>query len=72
MPIALAGGIRATILSIVGLELLPFFSTPEACSLRLVCREFVGAIAQTLCTWLACTRCTWASVCRSQTPPLCI
>ena len=45
MPIALAGGIHATILSIVGLELLPFFSTPEACTLRLVCREFVGAIA---------------------------
>jgi hypothetical protein len=45
MPIALAGGVRATILSIVGLELLPFFSTLEACTLRLVCREFVGAIA---------------------------
>ena len=45
MPIALAGGVRATILSIVGLELLPFFSTREACRLRLVCREFVGAIA---------------------------
>jgi hypothetical protein len=45
MPIALAGGVQATILSIVGLELLPFFSTEEACTLRLVCREFVGAIA---------------------------
>ncbi len=45
MPIALAGGVHATILSIVGLELLPFFSTLEACTLRLVCREFVGAIA---------------------------
>ena len=45
MPIALAGGVHATILSIVGLELLPFFSIREACTLRLVCREFVGAIA---------------------------
>ncbi len=45
MPIALAGGVHATILSIVGLELLPFFSTREARKLRLVCREFVGAIA---------------------------
>ena len=45
MPIALAGGVHATILSIVGLELLPFFSTPEASTLRLVCSDFVGAIA---------------------------
>ena len=45
MPIAFAGGVQATILSIVGFELLPFFTTAEACTLRLVCRECVGAIA---------------------------
>ena len=75
MPIALAGGVRATILSIVGLELLPFFSTPEACTLRLVCREFVGAIADVrwndmtrirgdLSKWRACfPRARAANVC---------
>jgi hypothetical protein len=44
--VLLAGGSGPhTLLSIAGFELLPYFSTEEACTLRLVCREFVGAIA---------------------------
>ena len=46
MPIALAGGTDATIVSIVGLVLLPHFTTKEACTLRLVCKDFVKATAE--------------------------
>jgi hypothetical protein len=42
----LAGGEEATILSIVGAVLLPMFSTREACTLRLLCREFTQAVRE--------------------------
>jgi hypothetical protein len=49
MKVPLAGGDAAgnpteTLLSEVGLVLLKFFNTREACALRLVCREFVEAV----------------------------
>ena len=49
MALPLAGGDAAgqpteTLLSVVGLVLLQFFDTREACVLRLVCREFVEAV----------------------------
>ncbi len=39
-----AGNPTETLLSEVGLVLLRFFNTQEACTLRLVCREFVEAV----------------------------
>ena len=50
MTLPLAGGDAAgqpteTLLSVVGLVLLQFFDTREACMLRLVCREFQEAVA---------------------------
>jgi hypothetical protein len=39
-----AGNPTETLLSEVGLVLLRFFNTREACTLRLVCREFVEAV----------------------------
>ncbi len=39
-----AGSPTETLLSEVGLVLLRFFNTREACTLRLVCREFVEAV----------------------------
>ena len=41
-----AGQPTKTLLSEVGLVLLRFFDTREACALRLVCREFVEAVRQ--------------------------
>ena len=43
--IALAGGAGHTLLAECPDALLAFFSTPEACALRLVCREFQAAVA---------------------------
>jgi hypothetical protein len=44
--IALAGDSGASsVLSHAAAALLPFFSTWEACALRLVCREFCGAVS---------------------------
>ena len=45
--IPLAGGGQETLLSEVGAQyLLPFFTTAEACALRLVCREFLAAVTE--------------------------
>jgi endogenous inhibitor of DNA gyrase (YacG/DUF329 family) len=41
-----AGSATDTILSLVGVQLLRMFNTREACTLRLVCTEFVGAVCQ--------------------------
>jgi hypothetical protein len=41
-----AGRATETILSEVGVVLLRMFTTHEACVLRLVCREFVEAVAK--------------------------
>ena len=47
MPrMTLAGGKGHTLLAECAGALLQFFSTPEACKLRLVCREFQGAVAE--------------------------
>ena len=43
MSVPLAGGTQETLLSEVGPVLLPFFTTRDACALRLVCREFLAA-----------------------------
>ena len=43
MRVPLAGGTQETLLSEVGPVLLPFFTTRDACALRLVCREFLAA-----------------------------
>ena len=43
MRVPLAGGTQETLLSEVGPALLPFFTTRDACALRLVCREFLAA-----------------------------
>jgi hypothetical protein len=45
MRLAGGPGGEPTIVSIVGVVLLPFFDTREACSLRLVCRELKQAVA---------------------------
>ena len=45
--IPLAGGGEETLLAEVGAQyLLPFFSTRDACALRLVCREFLAAVTE--------------------------
>ena len=44
--IPLAGGTQETLLSEVGPVLLPFFTTRDACALRLVCREFLAAASE--------------------------
>jgi hypothetical protein len=44
MPIPLAGGGQETLLSEVGFALLPLFTTADACTLRLVCRELFAAV----------------------------
>ena len=46
MLVPLAGGGQETLLSEVGFVLLPFFTTREACALRLVCREFLAAVTE--------------------------
>ena len=46
MRVPLAGGTQETLLSEVGPVLLPFFTTRDACALRLVCREFLAAAAE--------------------------
>ncbi len=43
--IALAGNVDHTLLAECPGVLLAFFDTPEACVLRLVCREFQAAVA---------------------------
>lgn len=66
-PIPLADSSSPTsLLSIISGALLPFFSTVEACTLRLICREFKDAVAShpwldcatviqgELCLWRAC------------------
>jgi hypothetical protein len=44
--VPLAGGTQETLLSEVGPVLLPFFTTRDACALRLVCREFLAAATE--------------------------
>ena len=45
--IPLAGGGQETLLAEVGRQyLLPLFTTRDACALRLVCREFLVAVAE--------------------------
>jgi hypothetical protein len=44
--VPLAGGTQETLLSEVGPYLLALFSTADACALRLVCREFLAAVAE--------------------------
>ena len=46
MLVPLAGGGQETLLSEVGFVLLPFFTTRDACALRLVCREFLAAVSE--------------------------
>jgi hypothetical protein len=46
MRVPLAGGTQETLLSEVGPVLLPFFTTRDACALRLVCREFLAAVSE--------------------------
>jgi hypothetical protein len=46
MRVPLAGGTQETLLSEVGPVLLPFFTTRDACALRLVCREFLAAATE--------------------------
>ena len=46
MRVPLAGGTQETLLSEVGPVLLPFFTTRDACALRLVCREFLAAVCE--------------------------
>jgi hypothetical protein len=43
MRVLLAGGEQGTLLSEAGPALLPFFTTRDACALRLVCHEFLAA-----------------------------
>ena len=44
--VALAGGEQGTLVSEAGPALLPFFTTRDACALRLVCREFLAAASK--------------------------
>jgi hypothetical protein len=44
-PILLAGGEHGTLLSEAGPALLPFFTTRDACALRLLCHEFRAAVS---------------------------
>jgi hypothetical protein len=46
MRVPLAGGTQETLLSEVGPVLLRFFSTRDACALRLVCHEFLAAVRE--------------------------
>ena len=46
MRVPLAGGTQETLLSEVGPVLLLFFTTRDACALRLVCREFLAAVSE--------------------------
>jgi hypothetical protein len=46
MLVPLAGGGQETLLSEVGFVLLPLFTTADACTLRLVCREFLAAVTE--------------------------
>jgi hypothetical protein len=43
MRVLLAGGTQKTLLDDAAPALLPFFTTRDACALRLVCREFLAA-----------------------------
>ena len=45
-PILLAGGEQGTLLSEAGPALLPFFTTRDACALRLLCHEFRAAVRE--------------------------
>jgi hypothetical protein len=45
-PILLAGGERGTLVSEAGPALLPFFSTADACALRLVCQVLRAAVRE--------------------------
>ena len=44
MPVPLAGGGLKTLLSEVGLVLLPLFISRDACAQRLVCRDILAAV----------------------------
>ena len=46
MLVPLAGGGQEMLLSEAGFVLLPFFTTRDACKLRLVCREFLAAVSE--------------------------
>jgi hypothetical protein len=46
MPVQLAGGERGTLVSEAGPALLPFFTTRDACALRLVCAELLAAVRE--------------------------
>ena len=46
MLVPLAGGGQETLLSEVGFVLLLLFTTRDACTLRLVCREFLAAVTR--------------------------
>ena len=45
-PILLAGGEQGTLVSEAGPALLPFFTTRDACALRLVCQELRAAVRE--------------------------
>jgi hypothetical protein len=46
MRVPLAGGTQKTLLDDVAPALLPFFTTRDACALRLACREFLAAATE--------------------------
>jgi hypothetical protein len=46
MRVPLAGGTQKTLLDDAAPALLPFFTTRDACALRLVCREFLAAVRE--------------------------
>jgi hypothetical protein len=46
MRVPLAGGTQKTLLDDAAPALLPFFTTRDACALRLVCREFLAAATE--------------------------
>ena len=46
MSVPLAGGMQKTLLDDAAPALLPFFTTRDACALRLVCREFLAAATE--------------------------
>ncbi len=46
MCVPLAGGAQKTLLDDAAPALLPFFTTRDACALRLVCREFLAAATE--------------------------
>ena len=45
-PLLLAGGGQGTLVSEAGPALLPFFTTADACALRLVCKELRAAVRE--------------------------